>query len=108
MSKLQSLDSVVRVEITDEPTIAGRSGVKDGKPWNIPTKQPAYLWQGDRYPTRLEFPVPESGPYKPGFYVLAGTPFKTGVVAGRIVVQFDDRAVLLVPVEVLAGLKAAA
>lgn len=102
-----TLDAVVRVEITDEPIIPGRSGVKDGKPWSIPNKQPAYLWQGDRYPTRIEIPSPDKGPYRPGMYLLAGVPFKTGVVAGRVAVQFDDRGLTLVPVEALQALKGA-
>lgn len=107
MNKPTGIDACVRLEVTDAPLIPGRSGVKDGKPWTIPTKQVAWLWQGDPYPTKIEIPSPESGPYRPGFYLLAGTPFKVGVTAGRVTIQFDDRAVSLVPVEALDPAKQA-
>lgn len=99
------LDAIVRVELTDEPIIPGRSGTNDRGPWTIPPKMPAYLWQGDRYPTKIEIPVPEAGRPRPGIYLLAGSPFSVGVKGSRTSIQFDERAIALVPLEALQGLK---
>lgn len=109
MTKDQLLfDAIVRVEVTDEPIIPGRTGNNERGPWTIPPKHPCYLHQGDRYPVRIELPVPEAGRPRPGFYLLAGKPFKVGANAGRVTIQFDDRAIELVSLdEVLAALKAA-
>lgn len=100
-----ALDAIVRVELTDEPIIPGRSGTNERGPWTIPPKMPAYLWQGDKYPTRIEIPVPDAGRPRPGFYLLAGSPFSVGVRGSRTSLQFDERAIVLVPVEALQDAK---
>lgn len=107
MANTQPIDAIVRVECTDEPLIEGRSGTNERGAWTIPTKMPVYLWQGDRYPVKLEIPVPASGRPRPGFYYLAGTPFKAEAKNNRVVISFDDRRVELVPIEQVAQLKAA-
>lgn len=107
MAQTNPLGRIVRVEITDKPIIPGRSGVKDNRPWTIPSKHPAWLWQDDQYPTSIEIPVPESGPYKPGLYLLAGVPLTAGVRRDRIVYQFDDRDLHLIAVEEVAKAVAA-
>ena len=100
-----AVDRLVRIEVLAEPVIPGRSGVKDGRPWTIPTKQSCAIWQDEPFPTRLEVVVPDTGPYKPGFYLLAGKPLGVSAVNNRVVVSFDDRAVALIPVaEVAAAL----
>jgi len=105
MNDPTKLDAVVRVEVTDEPIIPGRSGTNERGAWTIPPKHPCYLHQGDRYPVRIELPVPEAGRPRPGFYFLAGSPFKVGVERGRVSMQFDERAVELVAVdEVMSAL----
>ena len=101
----KAIDAIVRIELTDEPLIPGMSGVKDGRPWIIPTKMPAYLWQGDKYPTRIEIPVPEGGRPRPGVYLLAGSPFSVGVKGTRASLVFDERAIRLLPIEALTSSK---
>lgn len=108
MTKETPFDSAVRVEVSDEAVIPGRSGSNERGAWTIPAKQPCYLWQGDRYPIRMELAVPDTGPRKPGFYLLAGKPFKVASVRDRIVINFDDRGVELIPIEAVPGLKVAA
>ena len=102
MNSNEKIDTIVRVEVTDEAVIPGRSGNNDRGPWTIPPKQPCYLWQGDRYPTRIEIAVPNTGPRRPGFYLLGGVPFKVGVQGTRVTVQFDDRGIDLIPLEEVA------
>ena len=94
-----AVQKLVRVEVLAEAIIEGRSGVKDGRAWVIPPKQACAIWQDELFPTRLEVPVPDSGPYKPGMYLLAGRPLKVAAANNRVVVSFDDRAVQLVPLE---------
>lgn len=102
-----ALDAIVRVELTDEPIIPGRSGTNDRGPWTIPPKMPAYLWQGDKYPTKIEIPVPDTGRPRPGVYLIAGNPFSVGVKGARTAIQFDERNIQLVPIEALQALKPA-
>lgn len=109
-----ALDNIVRIEVTADPIIPGRSGTNDRGPWVIPSKQTCWLWQGDKYPTRIDLAYPaESGPRRPGFYLLAGSPFKVsasvrpGASTGRVVIDFDERNVDLIPIEEIAALKAA-
>lgn len=103
-----ALESIVRVEITDEPLIPGRSGTNERGPWTIPTKQAAYLWQGDRYPTRIEITCPEAGAFRPGTYLIGGKALVARVVGTRSVVQLDDRGLTLIPLDALKqSLKAA-
>lgn len=90
------IEQIVRVEVTDEKIIPGRSGTNERGAYTIPAKHVAYLWQGDRYPTRIEIAVPETGPLKPGFYLLAGKCFTVGDY-GRL--KFSDRELALVSVE---------
>ena len=99
MADNAAIAALVRVELTDEPIIPGRSGTNERGAWTIPPKIPAYLHQGDRHPTRFEWPVPESGRPKPGFYFLAGSALAAVVVGKRVALQLDDRALELVPVE---------
>ena len=102
------IESAIRVEVTAEPIIPGRSGSNERGPWQIPAKQRCAIWQGnDPFPIVVEIVVPDAGPYKPGIYLLGGKPFKVGAVGNRTVIQFDDRAAELVPVDA-AALKAAA
>lgn len=91
------------VEISAEPVIAGRSGTNDRGAFTIPAKQNAYLHMGAVYPTKTEVIVPDTGPYRPGMYLLAGPMFKVGDY-GRLSV--DDRAIQLVAVDdAIAALK---
>lgn len=88
--------NIINIEISTKPIIAGRSGIstKNGQPYSIPSKQIAYIHQGDDYPSKLEVVVPDTGPYRPGRYLLAGEAF----VPTERGVRFDDRAVALVSV----------
>lgn len=104
MKDQTAIDTIVRVEVTDEPIIPGRSGTNERGAWTIPPKHPCWLHQGDRYPVRIELPVPEAGRPRPGFYLLAGTPFKVGANGGRVNIQFDDRAIQLVSVDDLLAI----
>lgn len=101
------LDAIVRVELTDEPIIPGRSGTNDRGPWTIPPKIPAYLWQADKYPTKIELLIPEAGRPRPGIYLIAGNPFSVGVKGARTAINFDERNIELIPVEALQALKPA-
>lgn len=100
MAEQTALDAIVRVEVSDEAIVKGRSGSNDRGRYEIPAKQVCYLWQGDRYPTRLEVAVPDVGPRKPGFYLLAGKCFQVGDY-GRL--KFSDRELSLVPIEDVAA-----
>lgn len=109
MNKTETqFDSVVRVEVSAEPVIPGRSGSNERGAYTIPAKQTCYIWQGEPYPIKIDLAVPDTGPRKPGFYLLAGKPFKVASVRDRIVVNFDDRQVDLIPVESAASIKVAA
>lgn len=102
MSK-SAIDQLVRIEVLPDPVIQGRSGVKDGRPWTIPSKQVCAIWQDEPFPTRFEVVVPESGPYRPGFYFLAGKPLAVAAVNNRVVIRFDDREAALIPFEAVAA-----
>lgn len=101
------LDRIVRVEVSAEPVIPGRSGQNERGPWTIPAKQVCYIHQGETYPTRIEIAF-DREPRKPGFYLLAGTPFVVTSVNDRVRISFSDRNLDLVPVEAAANIKVAA
>ena len=102
------LENLVRVQVTADPVIPGRSGSNERGPWSIPAKQRVAIWQGDDpFPIQMEIPFPDAGPYKPGFYLLSGRPFVVKALNNRTVIQFDDRAAVLVPFDA-AALKAVA
>lgn len=64
------------VEVADAPIIEGRSGVspKTNKPYDIPSKQTAALHYGAAFAHPFEIAIPKAkSPYKPGFYILAGS-----------------------------------
>lgn len=88
---------VIFVEITPEPLIPGRTGTaqKTGQPYVIPPKQKAYFHNASHYPIGGEVAVQDAlGPYRPGFYLIAGPCLK----AGQYGVDFLDREVILVPI----------
>lgn len=68
------------VEITAEAIIAARpfQDTKTGMMKPGQAKQNAYLHSGKAYPLPFTVKVPESGPYKPGRYLMTGEVFKTG------------------------------
>jgi len=72
--------SFIKVEITAEPIEQGRSyqDKQTGFTKQTAAKQKAYLHAGLAYPTPFSVAVPEAGPYRPGFYLLAGDCFKPG------------------------------
>ncbi len=88
------MSKIIFIEVAAKPVIPGKAGVssKNGQPYSIPAKQVCYCHQGEDYPTKFEVPVPDSGPYRPGRYLIAGeafAPTERGI-------RFDDRALLLV------------
>ncbi|AXB79776.1 hypothetical protein [Novosphingobium sp. P6W] len=68
------------VEITPEAIIPGKSYQDKATGMMRPAqaKQNAYLHSGKAYPLPFMVKVPESGPYKPGRYLMTGEVFKTG------------------------------
>lgn len=108
MANKNILDQLVRVEILDRPINPARSGVKNGNPWEIPPTQEAAIWQDGPFALQLEVPVPDAGPYKPGFYLLCGEPLTAAAVndrggAARIRINFNDRKTRLVSVDEVAA-----
>ena len=93
------LDRLVRIEVTDEPVLPGRTGSNERGPWTIPPKQACWLHQDEPYPTRVEIAVPPEGPRKPGMYLFAGKPFAVGVVGKYARVTFSEAGAELVSIE---------
>lgn len=91
--------SVINVEITDEPVSVGRPYQDKSTGMMRPaiSKQNAYLHSGKSYPVPFKVIVPDSGPYRPGRYLLAGDVFKPGEYDG---LKFFDRTLQLIPLEV--------
>lgn len=89
--------AVIYVEVSDEPIVAGRPFTDKQTGMTRPpiSKQNAYLHAGMRYPVPFKVIVPESGPYRPGCYLLAGETFKPGEWDG---LKFSDRNLELVPI----------
>ena len=98
------------IEVADDPVLTARNGtsIKTGQPYQIPAKQIVYFHGVGRYPVTGDVVIPDSGPYRPGFYLLAGPTFRSGQYG----VDFDERAALLMPLDqamtALAQLKAPA
>lgn len=92
-----SAAALIYVEVADEPVITGRPYQDKSTGVTKPaiSKQHAYLHLGARYPVPFKTIVPESGPYRPGFYLLGGPVFKPGDYDG---LAFFDRALELVPI----------
>jgi hypothetical protein len=95
MAKGNGAEALIMVEITDEPIIPGRPFTDKSTGMTRPpiAKQAAYLHSGARYPTPFKIIVPETGPYRPGMYLLAGDAFKAGEWDG---LKFSDRNLQLV------------
>lgn len=77
-----SVAPVCFVEITDEPVSPGRNWTdpKTGMIKPLPSTQRAYLWTGGTYPeANFDVEVPDSGPYRPGFYLLAGSSLRVSM-----------------------------
>lgn len=89
--------ALLYVEITDEAIVSGRPYTDKTTGVTRPAiaKQNAYLHTGARYPIPFKTIVPDSGPYRPGMYLLGGDVFKPGEYDG---LKFYDRALELVSV----------
>jgi hypothetical protein len=93
----------VFVEITSEPVVQGNPIQDKTTGYMKPgiARQNAYLHQGLAYPLPFKVKVPESGPYKPGRYLMSGEVFKTGQYgldyrgADLALVAFEDAAKLI-------------
>lgn len=68
------------VIITDEPVQQGAPVQDKATGYMKPgiARQNAYLDQGLAFPLPFKVKVPESGPYRPGKYLMTGEVFKTG------------------------------
>lgn len=97
MSQSQGPAGPVMVEVGDEPleTIQPKA---DAKGFARPafSKQMIYVHMGQRYPLATKLRCPDAGPYRPGFYLLAGPIFKTVGDYGNL--ALDDRQLQLVPI----------
>lgn len=98
MAKVDGAAALLYVEITDEALIPGRPYTDKATGVTRPAiaKQNAYLHTGARYPVPFKTIVPETGPYRPGLYLMGGDVFKPGEYDG---LKFFDRALELVPVQ---------
>lgn len=88
------------VEISAEPIVQG-GPIQDKATGMLKpgiARQNAYMHQGLAYPLPFKVKVPESGPYRPGRYLIAGEVFKTGQYgldyrgADVALVPFEDAA----------------
>ncbi|PHK28015.1 hypothetical protein VF14_35420 [Nostoc linckia z18] len=93
----------VFVEITAEPVIQGNPIQDKQTGYMKPgiARQNAYMHQGLAYPLPFKVKVPESGPYRPGRYLITGEVFKTGQYgldyrgADLALTSFEDAAKLI-------------
>lgn len=84
------------VEIPALAIIPPRSGKsKTGSDYSIGAKQVADFHNSGRHVIAGEVMVPDSGPYRPGLYLLGGPCFAPGEYG----VKFVDRGLQLVPIE---------
>lgn len=88
---------IVTVEVTDDPIEPGRTYTDKatGMQKPLPARQTAFVWTGKRYPVEMKLDVPNTGPYRPGLYLIAGDVFAAGKY-GRV--EFNDRGLQLVSV----------
>jgi hypothetical protein len=102
-------NALIRIEITDEPlqTYAAKADPQTGMLRPARSRQKAYVHQGAAYPLPFMIDVQaETGPYRPGFYLIGGDIFKAGEYDG---LKFWGRSMRLVPVEdVISALGAGA
>lgn len=94
----------LHVEVLDEAIEPGRNYTdkSNGMQKLLPGKQKAYLWNGiSAYPIPFKMDVdPVGGPFRPGFYLIAGECFSPGEY-DRL--KFDSRKFQLIPMDIAIG-----